>query len=414
MIKRIRPFLLLLVIAIPLTAGWSAETPVSAPAARDQRFPAVVATSTGYLAAWEERKSIDSRVVVAPLGPAGQGEPIPVLSSAMHQVEPALASAGDVVVVMWVESGGLPGFVAKAQRFTADGVPLDSEPVELGESVYVGYDFERVAAIWSGRYFLLAWSGKEGLRFVRMSREGIVLDSEPQTIPQSERVRNLPSTALYQLEPGFARTGDHLFLVFQSSWDPRCMITCPTPPPPARIEGVRLDSEGNVLDAEPIVFSQGKDAFGETYPEVASDGERFVVVWGFASAFVHGARVSVDGVVDRIFGLDTFFARVEALADTKNGVLLLTLEAPLDGGREIVMRKISSGGAVGSPQVLASGNVAPELWLSEPVREVAIATRDDGSLAVIFGRVDPEPAPILRLWYRTFEPTLRRRAAVRR
>ena len=101
---RILVALLLLPLAsTPLAAGWSAEAEVSAAAARDQLFPAVVATATGYLAAWEEREGFGSRVVVAPLGSAAQQEPFPVASSAIHQVEPALASADDVVVVMWLE-----------------------------------------------------------------------------------------------------------------------------------------------------------------------------------------------------------------------------------------------------------------------------------------------------------------------
>ena len=406
--------LLLPLVSAPLAAGWSAEAEVSSAAGRDQLFPAVVATATGYLAAWEEREGFGSRVVVAPLGSAVQQEPFPIASSAIHQVEPALASADDVVVVMWLESDSIQGLMARAQRFTAGGVPLGSEPVTLGESVHVSYEYERVAAVWSGRYFLLAWAGREGLRFVRMTKEGILLDTEPRAVPQSERVRSLPypATALYQLEPAFARTGGHLFLVFQSSWDSGCVITCPAPRPPARIEGVRLDAEGNVLDAEPIVFSEG-NRLGETHPEVASDGEGFVVLWGVASAFVYGSRVSVDGVVDPIVGLDTFFARVEDLATSRDRVILLTLETGFDGGRDVVMRMISSSGSVGPPQLLASG-VAPHRSLSKPVREVAVATRDDGGLVVIVGRVDPAPEPILRLWYRTFEPSLRRRAAVRR
>lgn len=387
------------------------EPRLTAWSARDQGRPAVVATDAGFFAAWEERGELGARVVAGPLRARPTVVQAAVASSQMYQFDPALASSGDVVAVLWKDGGQ-----AAAQRFTPHGVSLDQEPIELGPLTSSYYPNEMVAAAWTGRYFLLAWSSPTGLQYVRMTREGIVLDAEPMVVPQSARsAGSTDFRALAQVEPNFSVGHDQLFLAWQSSLSVGlCMILCPAPPPPPRIEGVRLDEEGMILDSSPIVLSPGEGS-GEFDPEVASDGESFLVLWDDGTV-IQGARVSTAGTVEPVPPLDRSLARVEGLVFTGERYFVLTTEAPPGETYDLFGSFLSLDGVLEEPIRMSSRPVHIDSYPDWPEPAGAVAAREDGTIAVLFMRIENQAGVVRRLWHRMsgspFEP--RRRAVGRR
>jgi hypothetical protein len=373
------------------------EPRVTSFSSRDQTRPAVAATSAGFLAAWEERGELPHggipRVVVGPLRPRPSSLRSAVAQSEHGETSPSIASSGDVALVAWLQNEYPGRDHAMVQRFSPAGAPLDTDAMELGKlGVPRSPTASRLAVFWSGKYFFVAWSAEEGLQYKRVTREGIVLDPEPIRIPQSERMSgSTDPRALAQLEPHFAAAGDRILLVWQSSMRTGgCIITCPAPPPYPRVEAVRLDPEGMLLDSVPMVLSSG-GGWGQVFPRVASNGDGYLVVWEDLGRTA-GVAVSREGAVEpRNVSAEGF---VEGLIATGDDYFLLTRQ---DGNR-LIGYTVSPEGSLGSP-----GMSFGEVWSGsqfEPTPSTAMAVREDGTLVVLFTRTEEHLGIVRRIVYR--------------
>ncbi|MFN2443593.1 MAG: hypothetical protein ABR517_13005, partial [Thermoanaerobaculia bacterium] len=168
------PLLLFLLpsLLVAQPQSWLPETQVSW-SAGSQRSPGVVAVDRGFFGAWLEEHNTMPRVVVGRLRPGGDAAAVPVTASTSAQLEPIVASSGDVVLVAWLEPEG--GTRLMIQRFSSFGMPLE-ESRALAQTRRG--DFGKVAAtIWDGSQFLVGWTDSD-IRYVRITRDGAVLDPE--------------------------------------------------------------------------------------------------------------------------------------------------------------------------------------------------------------------------------------------
>ena len=109
------------------------------------------------------------------------------------------------------------------------------------------------------------WHGEGGasrIHAARLSRDGKVLDAKPiEVAPEAKDVQDRPRVAF----------GGGVFLVVWQELAGGKQYD---------VRAARVSPEGKVLDARPIAVAAGPE--NETMPDVASDGNGFVVVWGGA------------------------------------------------------------------------------------------------------------------------------------
>ena len=142
--------------------------------------------------------------------------------------------------------------------------------VAFGKGVYL--------AVWRE-----GWNGEGGTARIlaaRLDRQGRVLDPRPlEVAPCQDGFQELPRVAF----------GGGVFLVvwqdFRNGRDDDVL-------------GARISPEGKVLDAQPIAIAAGPRT--QSVPDVASDGQAFLVVWqavqGEDNVYrVGAARVGADG-----------------------------------------------------------------------------------------------------------------------
>lgn len=202
---------------------------------------------------------------------------------------PVLASASDQALLIWLQQK-VSSYALLASRVTDGGQILDDPPIELSNqalspSSSLDARPSHPAAVWSGDSYLVTWSDDHAkLRLVRVTREGVVLD-----VGAIASAANAP-----QLHPTIAMGRDSALVVWQDGVipGPGCMITCPTPPPEARILGLRVAANGQSIDSVPFSISPGLTA--EFRPAVAWNGTEFAVAW----LSVYQNRVAATRIVD--------------------------------------------------------------------------------------------------------------------
>ncbi|MCA1733386.1 MAG: hypothetical protein LC732_07255 [Acidobacteria bacterium] len=389
--------------------SWSPETQVSW-SAGSQRSPAVVAVDRGFFGAWlEERGTTMPRVVVGRLRPGGGTAAVPVTASTSAQLEPIVASSGDVVLVAWLEPGH--GRRLMIQRFSSFGMPLE-EARSLGRA---WSDNGKVAAtIWDGSQFLVGWTDGD-MRYVRISREGVILDPAPIVIPRSPRAESPYSWP--QVNPSFATAGDVTLLVWQNSFRPlgTCIAGPCFPIPPPRIDGIRIDRSGLPIDAVPIRLSRG-EGLGEEHPRTASLGDSFFVVWE-GGLGIGGAEVQTDGTAGPAILYSSGGETVEALTAVADRYFILWRDSDGSGNDELfgsflLPSQPWTGRVRISPLGVWANRYPSPLW---QFHDGAAVGDENGSVVVLFTRVEPELAAARRVWQRIFGPVHegRKRAVAR-
>ncbi len=220
---------------------------------------------------------------------------IAVPRAPVAQAAPVIASAGDTGLAAWLESGTL-----KLRRLDQHANPLDAQPVVVASNVEY-----RPAMVFTGQLWLIAFVDiTTGIRVQRMSPEGVLL-GEPLTldIPTGDvaiawngKVAALVMTSSFRRiglslvrfsatgerldaspivltgersvdDPAIASNGDGFLAVWSQS-----LGRSP------RLQGKRLDTSGNPIDAEPIGISNRID-FSESAAQVASNGTDYVVAY---------------------------------------------------------------------------------------------------------------------------------------
>jgi phosphoribosylformylglycinamidine (FGAM) synthase PurS component len=209
---------------------------------------------------------------------------ITLIRSPGGPTEPALAFDGTNFLAVWVDCRC--GNDIYGARITPEGTVLD--PAGFVVTPQVTNTPGSPAVAFDGTNFLVVWENNcDGnpnyydIYGARMTRQGMVLDSEPFLI--SQEVQNQNSAAL-------AFDGTNYLVVWQ---DERSGTST------SDIYGARVTPEGVVLDTAGLVISQAVSS--QNSPALAFDGESYLVVWedlrGGVDLDIYATRVTPQGTV---------------------------------------------------------------------------------------------------------------------
>ena len=309
--------------------------------------PDLVWNGINYQAAWV---ALSADFQQAPLELAqvnlqGQLSTVSEIAPTKAVLSPALAVAGDRMVLAWIDytRGGVRGTVSQP------GGPL--EP--LAEQVLrtVPHDAYAPAAVWSGSHYVSAWLGRTSVVFRRFDRNGVALDGEAR-----------PVAARY--DAGVVRiasNGSETAFV----WTDRGTVLL-----------ARIAADGTLLDPEPLVVGTGAEA---DTADVAASGQRFLIVW--VGEGVKARRISArGGFVDPgpIAVADGDVSTTRVVFDGAKFIVALVT------GRRLQAATVSIAGVAGDLVVLSedatrehlalASNGSTHLFVSGPV--YALADRD--------------------------------------
>ena len=199
--------------------------------------------------------------------------PESVLSVAQRaQLRPDLAAYPGGALAVFESRSSMDGTIL-AQRLSADGTPLDAEPVVVASGASLG----PASATWNGRIFLIAWGDTDGIRARRMNADGSFID------PGSILV--MPSG----FSPDVAAVGE-TFLVIGLKIGLNIQYI--------NVHAARIDGlTGQVLDPVPLTIAGSYSL----QPRVIAAGDRWLATWEQHSthddpqAFVNTCFISTDG-----------------------------------------------------------------------------------------------------------------------
>ena len=223
-------------------------------------------SSEARLFVWYEDDGTARGRIMARHPDAAPAGAFPVWPSTGDQHAPAVARIGDVHLVVWYEDGEV-----KALLLDLFDEPLMEAPVTIGKAdrpPFSGYTVNErdipPAVVWTGRYFLIAWSSGP-LHLARMTAGGVLLDTHPAAA----------AVDAWQDRPVLVRAGTIAFLLWQEGgMEKPCSIPCFASP--ATIRALRLDATGQPLDAEPLRISNTSFS---THPDGVWDGRLLLATW---------------------------------------------------------------------------------------------------------------------------------------
>jgi hypothetical protein len=275
------------------------DTPVTAPAPRNQSMAQVAFDGTNYLVVWTDGRNGVAQVVGARVTRAGAVlEPSGILiASGANSLQPALAFDGANYLVVWRDARNLTtsGNDIYGTRVSKAGAVLDGTGFAISTATD---DQSRPRVMFGGSTYLVVWEDARNLEnaistFVdiygaRVSKAGALLDSTGIAIS------NGPDQ---QFSPSLSFDGTNFFVVWQDYRD--TLVTG------ANIMGARVSPAGVLGDGPPdfggIAISNA--ATDQFLPEVAFDGTNYLVVWEDSRNFasngddIFATRVSKAGVV---------------------------------------------------------------------------------------------------------------------
>lgn len=358
----------------------------------EQKFPAVAATRAGWFTAWvEDGTSIRAAVFAPQLARMATL----VVATDVHTstTSPAIAAHEDVVLVSWV-ARATQGYRLFSRRFTPEGEPIDRDPLEIAHEGAIHSDS---AAVWNGRYFVVAYStfvdGAFELRVSRVTHDGVVLDHGGKRVAVTQRGGD-------QQRPALATSQDVTLLVWQDgepAYD--CRVTCPPPPPAPRVEAIRLSLDADPLDPVQTVIST-QDAVA---PAVAAGDGVFLIGWRTAATIVTRIALASDigSGVARAIADAAWESEPRLSAAARPGGFFLAWN-----GRTIEAAILDHNGMALNRQQLA---VAAEG--GSPSSTIHVATRGH-DLAVVYTRRSDAAGDALRGYLRGYRaPEPRRRSA---
>jgi hypothetical protein len=239
--------------------------------------PDVASDGSNYLAVFEDAQRIRAvRVDVA--GHVLDGDWIDLGEDGKLQFDAAVTYGDGHYLVAWWEDDGTDVSI-RSRLLNQDGTLVGSGNVTLSSEV--GFD---AALAWNGSSFLASWIGYGDVPGIRVAQVG----TDGQVVPGSEHHVSSTSDGSH---PSLAvGTGGALV-----AWQERNSSDFTN-----RLRAARIELDGDVLD--PGGFRLSSAESDENQAHVASDGDRFLVVWHGAGASglpgaIHGAVVDEQGVI---------------------------------------------------------------------------------------------------------------------
>lgn len=250
-----------------------------------------------YLTVWREVRDGVPRLMATRVRPDGRVLDVPfALPSAPDGREPAVAWDGDVWLVVWQEGDVFsdPGVDIRGARVSGAGVLLDVASLAIAA---LPDDQEDPAVASNTDDFFVVWTDRRGSFFgnagdivgTRVSSGGTVLD------PGGFRISGIDFT---QRLPSVVATGDLRYLVAWIHLD----FTSSPGGSEISIRGARVDADGTVLDVPERLFVPGPVYTAP--PALAWDGTNTLLAWtglpespGGPGPTVLAVRVDEDGDV---------------------------------------------------------------------------------------------------------------------
>jgi hypothetical protein len=245
--------------------------------------PAVASDGELSLVVWADSRTDARDIYGARVTRAGQildRAGIPISRAANHQDDPSIAFGGQNYLVVWMDgrpgNGGIYG-----ARVTQGGKALDPLGIPISRAV-LGYRMSPAVA-FDGKNYLVVWVDlhRVGIYGARVSPSGTVLDAGGILISHVQG---------YAYRPAIAFDGNNYLVAWADARRHN-----------VDIYGARVSPEGDVLDPSGIdIAISDRDRW---QPTIAFDGTNYFVAWADGRAgccSIHGARVTPDGsVLDR-------------------------------------------------------------------------------------------------------------------
>lgn len=283
---------LLLLLSSSTVYGWIWNDILLSGGAADQVRPQIAYSGqTHLLIVWESREN-DASDIHGALLVSTQSTPIPIqiCTVAGDQCNPVVAWDGTSYLVAW-EDKRSGNFDIYATRINPNGNILDGSTSQ-GSGLAIcnaANDQVHPAVIWNGQNYLLAFedyrnnSGK--IYSMRLSNTFQLLDGSPST----GGILVGGGTG-HQVKPKVAWNGTNYLIVFEHHPNEST----------SDIYGCRISASGQSLNG--TGFSIQEDEIIKLNPDLASDGEDFLVIWdahastGYAD--IVGIMVSGQGLLD--------------------------------------------------------------------------------------------------------------------
>ena len=340
------------------------------PAAGDQVSPFISKGATDYLVVWVDKRSnltsilpdvqSSSDIYATRVNAAGVVDSIPIVinQQAGQQVTPRVAWNGQNWLVAWISQEPTGSYYSNrivGVRVSPQGVVLDSPPLTISTTDFENpFDFALASdssnwvVVWSGNS-----AGSTDLKGARVTAGGTVLDPGGITV--------IAGTYYVYSYVDVAYTNGSYLVVWEDLSDCR---------------GVLVDTELQPLPTGTMVLSQSETIS----PRVAASPTGFLVTFG-----QYVSTTYFEGIYSRTVSLAGQLGTVNQLFGTYTGTPSLNLHVVWDGGRWIVnwnqsgnsplrLARVSPLGAV-----LDAGGVAITSGLTEH-----IAPGANGGLAAVY------------------------------
>jgi len=258
---------------------------VYVPAASDQAAPAIATDDTTAFVVWYDRRNGISYDIYGAridedgniLDPAG----ILIAHGSSYDPYPAVAFDGTNYLVVWHYNESGNPYNIYGTRVSKQGVVLDTEPFVISEAT--GAQMNPRAAFDGTNYLVVWYDSRSGVSYdiygTRVAQNGTVLNSAGIAI----------STATdYQYFPDVSFDGTNYMVVWQDQRSGEFDIY-----------GSRVDQDGIVLDPAGIAISSASEE--QSRPSIDFDGSNYLVAWydyrSTSSYDIYGSLVTPDGTV---------------------------------------------------------------------------------------------------------------------
>lgn len=290
-------------------------TPAAPPAAvadtpNGASTPAITSTVSGVIVAWADLRFGTRDIFSAPLDSIGRANgPARIVSQSIpNQTSPALATIGNVVMVVWREQVASDIWAIAWRRFDISGRPLDAAASILPRRGGVA-GAPAVAA--SRDRFLIVWDEVSQAGAVvsgaRVTAGGQLLDDTPIAVSNNGS------------EPAVASNGDAFLVVYTRRANP------PLTSAGDDIYSVRVTADGSVSANNTLLSDQ--TAVADSKPRVTWNGVNYFVVWtaGFnaRARFIAAPGVLINGL-PMSFPLGRLSGGPSAVASSNSNQLFVT------------------------------------------------------------------------------------------